>query len=302
MYEISIIIPTYNRSELLSYTLNSLAKQNIGRDEFEVIIADDGSTDNTKEVIVDYENLINIEYVFQQDLGYRPASARNKGLAAATGTVCLFLDSGIILHPDSIRHHINFFKNNNGRKAAVGYVYGFDHSDGDEAFLKSLISPLDPKGSIERIQNYDQYKDIREKQYSKYCDNIESLPAPWFYYWTCHVSAMRSDIINVGAFDEKYDGRWGVEDQDLGLRLQQDGVKICLLRNAVSIHYPHNKNKADRHAEGYQNCQYFHSKFNTIETGIYLEVYKRPDLVDINEISLRKQNLTFNSSKCANKK
>jgi glycosyltransferase involved in cell wall biosynthesis len=67
-----VIIPTYNRSKLLNYTSGSLLKQNIPTNTFEVIVSDDGSSDDTKEIAEQYKDLVNLRYVFQDDLGYCP--------------------------------------------------------------------------------------------------------------------------------------------------------------------------------------------------------------------------------------
>jgi glycosyltransferase involved in cell wall biosynthesis len=87
-FEISVIIPTYNRSKLLCYTLNSLVKQSLPKDRYEVIICDDGSHDDTAQITEKYKSFLNIKYVFQEDKGYRPASARNNGIKLASGKVC----------------------------------------------------------------------------------------------------------------------------------------------------------------------------------------------------------------------
>jgi hypothetical protein len=86
-------------------------------------------------------------------------------------------------------------------------------------------------------------------------------------------------------FDKGYDGRWGVEDLDLGFRLHEDNRKIFLLKEAKSIHYPHGKNKRERKMEGYENLKYFHNKFNTLATKVFFEKYLEESigLKDINE-------------------
>ncbi|MHA4812501.1 glycosyltransferase [Flavitalea flava] len=286
-YAISVIIPTYNRSELLSYTLDSMLGQNVSRDDFEIIISDDGSRDGTYEVVEKYKSQMNVSYVFQDDRGYRPASARNKGIRMAIGDICLLIDSGVLLGKNCLHEHICFHREKENEAVAIGYIYGFEENDYLAEQLRELIIPADPSRSIERLSGYPVFLDVRESHYGKYNDRIEDLPAPWVYFWTCHVSVPRAQLLNVGLFDENYDGKWGVEDNDLGFRLHQHGLRFNLLRSAQAIHYPHNKNKAERHEEGYQNCLYFHGKFPTLETRIFLEHYKSQELVDVNEISMR---------------
>jgi glycosyltransferase involved in cell wall biosynthesis len=86
----SIIIPTYNRANLLDRCLNSLTKQNYIN--YEVLVCDDGSIDNTEEVVTNYQNLLNIKY-FKIDNWGGPARPRNIGIKNAQGEWLCFLDS-----------------------------------------------------------------------------------------------------------------------------------------------------------------------------------------------------------------
>ncbi len=86
----SVIICTYNRANFLKRALNSLLKQTFS--DWEVILIDDGSTDNTKEVVKPYlEKFMNFSYFYQENKGI--AAARNFGLSIAKGKYCTFLDS-----------------------------------------------------------------------------------------------------------------------------------------------------------------------------------------------------------------
>lgn len=85
----SIIIPTYNKSNTLSYSIESILNQTI--EQWELIIVDDGSTDNTKDVIEYYLKFNNISYIRQENKGV--CSARNNGAKISKGEFLLFLDS-----------------------------------------------------------------------------------------------------------------------------------------------------------------------------------------------------------------
>ncbi|KDN53957.1 glycosyltransferase family 2 protein [Flavobacterium seoulense] len=87
----SIVIPTYNRSSDLVRCLNSLVSQTFK--DFEVIVCDNASTDNTKEVIEEYEKLLNLKYLFLTENSGGPAKPRNVGAASANGDWVCFLDS-----------------------------------------------------------------------------------------------------------------------------------------------------------------------------------------------------------------
>lgn len=295
-YDVSVIIPTYNRSKLLSLTINSLVNQGIEKDKFEVIVCDDGSSDDTAQMLENYRDQLNIKYVFQEDKGYRPASARNRGIRLSEAKICLFIDSSVILDPDCLAEHISYYANKGLEHAAIGYVYGFDHDEMSDELLRRLIDSDNIPDSIHRLQLNETYLDAREISYNKYHDNISNLPAPWFYFWTCHLSVGTEQLKKAGLFDENYDGRWGVEDNDLGFRLHQNSIKISLLRKAKSIHYPHDKNKLERIAEGLDNRKYFHQKFGSNETKLFLECFKpgSTEYIDINDTLLN--SCIYNSS------
>jgi glycosyltransferase involved in cell wall biosynthesis len=86
---VSVIIPTYNRARYLGEAIESILNQDIRDCRMEIIVVDDGSTDNTKEVVGKYEN--NVRYIYQKNRGVGPA--RNRGIDEATGEWVAFLDS-----------------------------------------------------------------------------------------------------------------------------------------------------------------------------------------------------------------
>lgn len=283
-YSLSVIIPTYNRIELLSHTLKSLALQKVDKSFFEVIIVDDGSSDDTLSLVKRFEKTLHIKYVYQEDRGYRPSSARNLGIKIASSKICLFIDSGIILGQNCIKDHIDFHESTSHNFAAIGYILGYDEKYKTVNKLDSLIDFENLDLSIENVCKTENFLDAREVRYNKYSDKIENLPAPWVYFWGGHVSVSRENLIAVDLFDENFDGRWGVEDNELGFRLHKNGVKIMLLRSAKSIHYPHELGDINRQADGRQNCIYFHEKFNSFETSLFLKHYMDPSFVDLNEL------------------
>jgi len=101
----SIIIPTYNRALLLDKCLQSLVKQTFK--DFEVIVCDDGSTDNTKEITDKYINILNIKYIWEQNWG-GPARPRNRGISVTQGEWICFLDSDDLFYPDKLKILTNY--------------------------------------------------------------------------------------------------------------------------------------------------------------------------------------------------
>jgi len=91
----SIIIPSFNRADELSELLNSMEQLDFAKEAYEVIIADDGSTDDTAELIKNYQdkNRITLKYFSQQNKG--PGAARNLGMENAAGDFFIFVDSDV---------------------------------------------------------------------------------------------------------------------------------------------------------------------------------------------------------------
>ena len=103
--QLSVVVPTYNRALLLRKTLESLAGQR-NPPPFEVIVADDGSSDDTKQVVAEFQGRLAIKYCYQEDEGYRVAKARNMGAAIAEAPILVFVDSGTLTGPDLLASHL----------------------------------------------------------------------------------------------------------------------------------------------------------------------------------------------------
>lgn len=279
-FDVTVVVPTYNRSKLLSYTLNALANQELKQITMEVIVVDDGSNDNSQEVVEQFSKRLNLRYYFQEDKGYRVASARNIGITHANGDVVIFIDSGVIVGSRTIESHWQFHAEKQLPVAVIGYVFGFDQHNDAALELMDLIDAERPDDSIRYFKETNRHLDIREPAYKKYEDKIDLLPAPWVFFWTCNVSARKTSLLAIDKFDENFNFRWGVEDQDLGLRLYKNGVPIYLNREAVAIHYPHYKDEEANKSQDIQNRKYFHEKHNLPETEIYLSC----DDFELNEI------------------
>ncbi|MCP4359414.1 MAG: glycosyltransferase family 2 protein, partial [Chloroflexi bacterium] len=100
--QVSVIIPTYNSARFLPEALDSVFCQNY--DAYEVIVVDDGSTDNTLDVLKPYRD--RIHYICQENAG--SAAARNTGLWLAKGEFILFLDADDLMLPGKLRQQAAF--------------------------------------------------------------------------------------------------------------------------------------------------------------------------------------------------
>jgi glycosyltransferase involved in cell wall biosynthesis len=258
----SVIIPTYNRAFLLRHSLESLTRQSLAADEFEVLVVDDGSSDETRTVVEGFTTRLNLRYFFQEDEGWRLAKARNVGIANAAADVCVFLDSGLLAASGCLAAHVGSHEQSRGPVAVCGYVYGFNVGNEDANAIAKTIGLGDVDGSIGRMTGNPELLDIREGFYEIYTEEFHDLPAPWIIFWTCNVSVSTPLSRQAGGFDEEFRS-WGGEDLDFGYRLFNAGAKFILNRNASAIHYPHPKNHADNNRSAMANYRYMAEKYGT---------------------------------------
>ena len=101
--QVSVIIPTYNRGWIIKEAIDSVLAQDYA--EFELIVVDDGSTDNTSEILDSYRNVIKV--LFQKNKGV--SAARHRGIAEASGKFIAFLDSDDLWLPQKLSAQIEFF-------------------------------------------------------------------------------------------------------------------------------------------------------------------------------------------------
>ncbi|MBM4140170.1 MAG: glycosyltransferase family 2 protein [Nitrospira sp.] len=112
---VSVIIPAYDNAPFIKFALESLFQQTYPQEKIEIIVIDDGSTDNTNEILNEYRK--KIIYVHQENKGV--ASARNRGMSLAKGEVIIFLDADDMWHEEKIQKVIDKFRD----KQNIGMVY-----------------------------------------------------------------------------------------------------------------------------------------------------------------------------------
>ncbi|GHJ06932.1 hypothetical protein TPA0907_12990 [Micromonospora humidisoli] len=236
---LSVVIPTFNRSRMLRQTLGNLARQRLPTDSFEVIVADDGSSDDTRAVVREAARTLRIRYHFQPDEGYRVGAARNAGAGLATAPILVFLDTGAFVGPDYLAGHLAAHVGGE-RTAVAGYVYGYDIGGVTTPGLSSAAAELPPEQVVARFTGDPSFADTRQPQFVD-CDfDLGRLAAPWVLFWGMNCSLRADDFRRLGGFDEDFRG-WGLEDLEFAYRMFKDGVGIRLSRQAWALHAPHER-------------------------------------------------------------
>jgi glycosyltransferase involved in cell wall biosynthesis len=211
MESISVVIPTYNRREVLVRTLNAFADQDI-QIKYEVIVCDDGSSDDTADTVIRMmrESSFELRYVRQERAGWRLAATRNMGIAAATGSLILFLDDDIIPIPSFLSAH--YKAHYKPGIVSIGYNYPLLHESEKGCTFIGL--------------------DIRDKDFAAY----PNLNKPgWSLMYGGNFLVDHALLDEVGHFDERFQG-WGVEDIELAYRLSRHGARFVLEKKAYGWH------------------------------------------------------------------
>ena len=217
---ISVVITTYNRPDALGAVLEAC----FGQDDkdFEIIIADDGSTANTKACIdaLRARAPVPLLHVWQSDEGFRAAMARNRGTLASRGQYVVFLDGDCIPQRDFIARH--------RKLARRGYLVSGSRVLLSPAFTARILAEhldLQTLGAADKLRYRAQGHINKVLQLLvKWPDaGRESRRFSWRRIKSCNLGVWRSDLDTVNGFDESFTG-WGHEDSDLVVRLFNAGV------------------------------------------------------------------------------
>ncbi|RIV40337.1 glycosyltransferase [Micromonospora radicis] len=276
--QLSVIIPTYNRSQLLRQTLGNLARQRMPAASFEVIVADDGSSDDTRAVVAEAAKSMRVQYHFQPDEGFRAGMARNAGARLAAAPVLVFLDTGALVGPDYLDCHLAEHEAG-GRTAVVGYAHGYDLA-GTVPGLAAAAAEALPEQVVARFGDEAGFADARQPQFVD-CDfDLGRLAAPWVLFWTLNCSVRADDFQRLGGFDEDFHG-WGLEDLELAYRLFNDGVGFRLSRRAWVVHAPHARDRDAILAESMRNLRRLLAKHPQPPVEIVWRLMQRASPLDL---------------------
>ena len=217
---ISLVVTTYNRPDALAAVVEACFAQDDRN--FEIIIADDGSTANTKAVIdaLRERSPVPLRHVWQPDIGFRAAMARNRGTLAASGEYIVFLDGDCIPQADFVARHRSL--------ARRGYLVSGSRVLMSPEFTRRV---LDEHIDLHKLGVFDKVRLRLGGHFNKALQLLvkwpdlgrESRRFSWRRIKSCNLGVWRSDLEMVNGFDESFTG-WGHEDSDLVVRLFNAGV------------------------------------------------------------------------------
>ncbi len=239
--KVSVVVSTYNRPEYLEVALRGYLNQTIM--PHEIIIADDGSTDETKAVIEKFRDLgLNLIHCWHEDRGFRLSVIRNKAVAMSSGEYLLFTDDDILPSKRLVEDHILYAEEGyflQGHRVLLG-------PEATEVALKNSFKPrsllrMYLRGQIRNLSNSFRLPIFIVKK-SMSLKGIRG----------CNFSLFKKDFIAVNGFNEEFQG-WGKEDSELAIRLYRYGLRRKDLKfKAVCFHLYHPLHDRSRLAENLQ--------------------------------------------------
>lgn len=249
--KISLIVTTYNWPVALQSLLLALNDQG---EDFDVLIADDGSNRETADMLEKIGQKLDYpwQHVWQEDRGFRAAKIRNKAVAQAVGEYVIFLDGDCIPSSTFVRRHRAF--------AESGFWVTGNRMLLNEGFSKRVVTDL---LSIEK----KSFSYWCQRRLAGDCNRLLPLlhlplmairkwhPQSWKGAKTCNLAMWKKDFFAVNGFDESYEG-WGYEDSDLVIRLIRSGVYRKSGRFALPVfHLWHPENDRSSEPENLAHLQ-----------------------------------------------
>ena len=206
--EITVIVPTHNRAQILEKCIRALDRQTIPPDLYEIIISDDGSEDDTRERVKEIAREVKypVYYLYQPNQGAN--RARNQAIYSARGRLLLFINDDTIATPTMLEQHQHTHSQYPGENVGV--------------LGRVMISPEVPPSFFAQLHldaGYDQWKGQTELD--------------WRAFYTCNVSVKKTFLLKYGLFEE---GLRYHEDVELSERLSRHGFYVIYNEEALAYH------------------------------------------------------------------
>lgn len=231
-FTVSLIVTTYNRVDALDAVLCSVLRQSVLPDE--VIVADDGSTSSTGELLKEMSVIfpVPLHHCWQEDTGFRVSAIRNKAIAKAVSDYIVMADGDMLLHKHFIRDHV--------RNAATGQFV-----QGRRTLLSKELTQRILLGKDVSITCLS--KGITNRFNACSCKMLSPVVSAMFSkqkYMSiraCNMACWKADIVAVNGFNEDFEG-WGREDSEFAVRLLNYGIRRKDLRlGGVAYHLYHHE-------------------------------------------------------------
>ncbi|WP_425615849.1 glycosyltransferase [Anatilimnocola sp. NA78] len=228
---VSIVITTYQLPEHLRRVLAAVEMQTVAS-QLEVIVADDGSTDETPQVVQRFADRapFAVKYVSHTHDGFQLSRTRNEGVLQATAPHIVFLDGDCLIEPDHIEQHLKCWRPDHVTNT---YCVRFDEPTSQQITVDQIRS-----GEFLRWVPKSDLRKLTIMQWKAWFNRAighSRLPA----LRGGNMGIKRADYLRVNGYDERFKA-WGKEDDDLGMRLRALGMKVdYILHRTRTYHLWH---------------------------------------------------------------
>ncbi len=235
-FTVGIVISTYNNPRWLEKTLWSYEVQSVVPDE--VIIADDGSGEETRMLIDSFKASLPIKHVWHKDEGFRKTRILNEALRVATSDYLIFTDQDCVARPDFIETHLRFARE---RYILSGGYFKLPMDISEcitrEDIMCGRAFTLDWLVGKGLKRNFKCTKLLNSRWFSAFMNFITPAKATWN---GMNSSGWRRDILAVNGFDERM--QYGGEDREMGERMFNNGIRSKQIRySAIILHLDHKR-------------------------------------------------------------
>lgn len=235
----TLIICTYNWENALEMVLLSVKNQSVLPNE--IIIADDGSKESTKELVDQFKNQFSIPllHVWHEDDGFRKCKILNQALRLSKGNYIIQVDGDVVLHRHFIKDHLANAKKDTflvGSRVFLNEIVTQNAFQKKQLFINFLSKGI--KNNLNSI--YLPFLSSFMKQPIKEAKKVVEAVRG------CNTSYWKKDIVEVNGYDETMTG-WGREDSELAVRFVNKGVKRNRIKfAAIQYHLYHKENSRNR--------------------------------------------------------
>jgi glycosyltransferase involved in cell wall biosynthesis len=216
--QVSLVLSTYQRPAHLHRSLLSLSHQKDVDGQFEVVVADDGSTDGTADMVRQFAQTARfpLEFTTHEHRGFWLARSRNDGARVSRAPYLVFSDGDCLFSPNFLAQHL--------RHRQPAMACSGDRVRMDELSTRRLTPDIIARGAFQTWIPWSERRRlwtrlIKDRLY----ESIHHHAKPKLT--GCNIGLWRSDFERVNGFDECFKG-WGCEDDDLAERLRMSGVRI----------------------------------------------------------------------------
>ena len=201
----------------------------------EIVIADDGSGIETRQLVDSLQNNspVKIVHVWQEDNGYQLAKIRNRSFAAAKGDYLIQIDGDLILERHFILDHLSM--------ARPQTFVGGSRTMMDEELTQKVLQGEVPIQDMRSHKSHMWQKanSVRSVPLARLAYMYQRHQSNYKYVLGCNMAFWKKDLLAVNGYDESFKG-WGKEDNELAVRLQNSGIKLRFIKfGAVTYHLYH---------------------------------------------------------------